>query len=154
MEANRRLIDRRDSAAIEKVVAASVRMKAEVVGLDEREWGLRMILNFGHTMGHAIEAAGGFGTMLHGEAVAWGMLAAIHISRARKWFKPEDAKRAEKLIRYFSPPALPRLHPERLMEAASKDKKNRAGVRRCLAEGHRKGGCCRRCKRFGSAGRA
>ena len=132
MEADCRRIDKGDPASIEKIVAASVRMKAEVVGLDERESGLRMILNFGHTMGHAIEAAGGFGAMLHGEAVAWGMLVALNISKTRKWLKPEDAKRAEKLIRYFDPPPLPRLRAERLMEAASKDKKNRAGVRRFI----------------------
>ncbi len=117
---------------MEKTIAASVRMKAEVVGLDERESDLRMILNFGHTMGHAIEAAAGFGAILHGEAVAWGMLVALHVSQARQWLKAEDAIRAEKLIRYFDPPALPRLRPERLMEAASKDKKNRAGVRRFI----------------------
>ncbi len=132
MEANCRLLDQREPAAMEKTIAASVRMKAEVVGLDERESDLRMILNFGHTMGHAIEAAAGFGAILHGEAVAWGMLVALHISRMRKWLRAEDATRAEKLIRYFDPPALPRLRPQRLMEAASKDKKNRAGVRRFI----------------------
>jgi 3-dehydroquinate synthase len=130
IEANRRLIDRRDSGTLERIIAASVRMKAEVVGLDERESGLRMILNFGHTIGHAIEAVSGFGVMLHGEAIAWGMLIALEISRARKWLKPEDAERAGNAIRFFAPPALPRLRPERLIAAASRDKKNRAGVRR------------------------
>ena len=130
MEANRLLMDGGNPSALEKIVAASVRMKAEVVAKDERESGLRMILNFGHTMGHAIETASGFGTMLHGEAVAWGMLVALQISRARTWLRPEEEQRAEKLIRYFDPPSLPRLRPERLIEAASKDKKNRAGVRR------------------------
>jgi 3-dehydroquinate synthase len=130
MEANLRRIDKREPEALAKVVAASVRMKAEVVGLDERESGLRMILNFGHTIGHAIEAVSGFGAMLHGEAVAWGMLIALEISRARKWLKPEDAARAAKVIRFFDPPAPPRLRPERLIDAASRDKKNRAGVRR------------------------
>jgi 3-dehydroquinate synthase len=129
-EANLPLIDERDSAAIEKIVAASVRMKAEVVGIDERESGLRMILNFGHTMGHAIEAVSGFGVLLHGEAIAWGMLIALAISMSRQWLKPADAGRAERVIRYFEPPALPPLRPQRLLEAASKDKKNRASVRR------------------------
>lgn len=129
-EANLPLIDTRDSAAIEKIVAASVRMKAEVVGIDEREAGLRMILNFGHTMGHAIEAASGFGTLLHGEAIAWGMLTALAISTSRNWLKPADAARAERVIRHFDPPAVPALRPQRLLDAASKDKKNRAGVRR------------------------
>ncbi len=130
MEANARSLDHRDPQAMEKVVAASVRMKAEVVGLDEHESGLRMILNFGHTIGHAIEATSGFGVMLHGEAIAWGMLIALRISSTRRWLKPEEAARAEKLIRYFDPPALPSLRRERLLEAAAKDKKNRSGVRR------------------------
>jgi 3-dehydroquinate synthase len=130
MEAHREKIDKRDPTSIERVIAASIRMKADVVGLDERESGLRMILNFGHTMGHAIEATSGFGIMLHGEAIAWGMLLALEISKSRKWIKAQDAMRAEKLIRYFDPPLLPPLRRERLLEAASKDKKNRAGVRR------------------------
>ena len=66
------------------MVAASIRIKAEVVGLDEREFGVRMILNFGHTIGHAIEAASGYRALLHGEAIAWGMIAALHISHAAK----------------------------------------------------------------------
>lgn len=130
MEKNRQLIERRAPAALEKIVAASVRMKAEVVGLDERESGLRMILNFGHTIGHAIEATAGFGALLHGEAIAWGMLIALEASRARGWLKAADAERAGKLIRSLSPPPPPRLSGERLLAAASRDKKNRAGVRR------------------------
>lgn len=132
MEANQRLIDRREPAALEKIVAASVRMKAEVVGLDERESGLRMILNFGHTIGHAIEATAGFGSLLHGEAIAWGMLIALEASRARGWLKAADAERAGKLIRSLAPPPPPRLRGERLLAAASGDKKNRAGVRRFI----------------------
>ena len=55
-----------------------------MVGLDEREFGVRMILNFGHTLGHAIEAASGYRALLHGEAIAWGMIAALHISQPAK----------------------------------------------------------------------
>ena len=62
----------RDAKALEKVIAASIRMKAEVVSRDERESGLRMILNFGHTVGHALEQATGYKTLLHGEAVGGG----------------------------------------------------------------------------------
>jgi 3-dehydroquinate synthase len=130
IEANRRLIDKRDPKMLEKIVAASVRMKAEVVALDEKETGLRMILNFGHTVGHAIESITGFRAVLHGEAIAWGMLVALKISSMRKWLKPEEAKRAERLILSFDPPALPPLDPEALLKAGAKDKKNRAGVRR------------------------
>ena len=71
---------RRDAAALERVIAESVRLKAEVVSSDERESGLRRVLNFGHTIGHALEAESGYRRFLHGEAVAWGMIAATHIA--------------------------------------------------------------------------
>jgi 3-dehydroquinate synthase len=112
------------------MVAASIRIKADVVSLDEREFGVRMFLNFGHTIGHAIEAASGYRALLHGEAVAWGMIAALHISRQRKLVTTEAVRRIEGLIGYFQPPALPRVSGKRLLQAASGDKKNRAGVRR------------------------
>ncbi|HKR27817.1 MAG TPA: 3-dehydroquinate synthase, partial [Acidobacteriaceae bacterium] len=73
MEQNAEAILRRDPEALSHVIAASIRMKADVVGVDERESGLRMILNFGHTIGHAIEAATEYRRLLHGEAIAWGM---------------------------------------------------------------------------------
>ena len=120
----------RDAKAIEYVVAASVRMKAEVVGLDERESGLRMILNYGHTLGHAIEAATRYRKLLHGEAVAWGMIAATRLGLARRTVTGGQADRIERLIFRYGPlPAL-KLSPEVLVDAAARDKKNRSGVRR------------------------
>ena len=74
----------RDPKALEKVIAASIRMKAGVVNRDERENGLRMILNFGHTVGHAIEQATRYKALLHGEAVGWGMIAALYIAHRRR----------------------------------------------------------------------
>jgi 3-dehydroquinate synthase len=71
---------RRDETALEWIIAESVRLKAEVVSSDERETGLRRVLNFGHTIGHALEAESGYRRFLHGEAVAWGMIAATHIA--------------------------------------------------------------------------
>jgi 3-dehydroquinate synthase len=71
---------RRDAAGLEWVIAESVRLKAEVVSSDERESGLRRVLNFGHTIGHALETESGYRRFLHGEAVAWGMIAATHIA--------------------------------------------------------------------------
>jgi 3-dehydroquinate synthase len=130
IEANREQIDKRDAGSLERMVAASIRIKAEVVGLDERESGVRMILNFGHTIGHAIEAATGYRALLHGEAIAWGMLAALAISRERNMLPAEAVRRSETLIRHFEPPALPPISGKRLLQAASGDKKNRAGVRR------------------------
>ena len=82
MEENAPLILGRDAKALEKVIAASIRMKAGVVNIDERESGLRMILNLGHTVGHAIEQATAYKVLLHGEAVAWGMIAALHLGAA------------------------------------------------------------------------
>ena len=83
MEEHAEAILSREPKALERVIAASVRMKAEVVRRDEREGGLRMILNFGHTVGHALEQATRYKAMLHGEAVAWGMVAALALARRR-----------------------------------------------------------------------
>ena len=130
IESNREEIDRGDPVALEKMVAASIRIKADVVGQDEHEHGLRMILNFGHTIGHAIEAATDYRALLHGEAIAWGMMIALEISRQRKLVTLEAVRRIESLLRSFQPPPLPAVSSKRLLQAASGDKKNRAGVRR------------------------
>lgn len=130
IESHRDALDKGDPSALEKMIAASIRIKAEVVGLDEREMGLRMILNFGHTLGHAIEAATKYRAMLHGEAIAWGMIAALHISRQRGLVNETTTRRIETLIRSFAPPPFPSVRSESLLQAASGDKKNRAGVRR------------------------
>ena len=79
-EQNRDKILKRDPLELEWLIAASVKLKAEVVSADEREGGLRRVLNLGHTIGHALEAETGYGQLLHGEAVAWGMIAATHIA--------------------------------------------------------------------------
>jgi 3-dehydroquinate synthase len=130
IESHREALDQGDPASLEKMVAASIRIKAEVVSLDERELGVRMFLNFGHTIGHAIEAASGYKALLHGEAIAWGMIAALHITHQRKLVTAEAVRRIERLILSFEPPALPTVSAKRLLQAASGDKKNRAGVRR------------------------
>ena len=72
---------RRDAKTLEWVIAESVRLKAEVVSADEREGGLRRVLNLGHTIGHALESATKYRHFLHGEAVAWGMIAATYIAQ-------------------------------------------------------------------------
>jgi 3-dehydroquinate synthase len=79
-EQNHTRILKRDSAELEWLIAQSVKLKAEVVSADEHEGGLRRVLNLGHTIGHALEAATGYRKLLHGEAVAWGMLAATKIA--------------------------------------------------------------------------
>ncbi len=73
---------RRDPAKLEWIIAESVKLKAEVVSSDERENGLRRVLNLGHTIGHALEAQTGYRHFLHGEAVAWGMIASAKIASA------------------------------------------------------------------------
>ena len=79
-EANRDAILQRDPTTLERLIAESVRLKAHVVSVDEKEHGLRRVLNFGHTVGHALEAETAYRTLLHGEAVAWGMVAASRIA--------------------------------------------------------------------------
>src|SRR4029077_17416298 len=71
---------RSDDAGLEWILAESVKLKAEVVSADERENGLRQVLNFGHTIGHALESETRYTQLLHGEAVAWGMIGATHIA--------------------------------------------------------------------------
>jgi len=132
MESHSEKILARDPAALERVIAASIRMKAQVVALDERETGLRMILNFGHTLGHAIEAATNYRTLLHGEAIAWGMLAALEMGLARNTVGPDQAERIERTIRAYGPLPGFRTTPARLLAAAGRDKKNRAGARRFI----------------------
>jgi len=129
LEREREAVLSLDTDALMRVVGASVRMKAEVVGLDERESGLRMILNFGHTIGHAIEAATGYKKLLHGEAIAWGMLAATRISQMRG-LTEKDAARIEATIRAYGPLPGFRARVPDLLEAAGHDKKNKGGARR------------------------
>ena len=130
MEENASSIIGRDAPALEKVIAASIRMKADVVSRDERESGLRMILNLGHTVGHAIEQATAYKQLLHGEAVAWGMIAALYIARMRGTITGPQHERLERLIHLYGPfPAL-KLRPAKVIAATGADKKNVGGVRR------------------------
>jgi 3-dehydroquinate synthase len=130
LEKNHETILACDPDVLKQVVSASVAMKADVVGIDEREAGLRMILNFGHTLGHAIEAATGYKKLLHGEAIAWGMLAALHLSRSRNLLPEKEANRMDRLIRAYGPLPPFRARIPDLVDAAGRDKKNRAGTRR------------------------
>ncbi|MGH7948991.1 MAG: 3-dehydroquinate synthase [Candidatus Binataceae bacterium] len=88
----------RETAALEAVVKRSLRHKASIVAADERESDLRRILNFGHTIGHALEASAGYGNLLHGEAVAVGMAAAVRLSCAHSGLSHGEAARLVKLI--------------------------------------------------------
>jgi len=132
MEKNSEKILARDPAALERVITASIRMKAQVVGIDERDSGLRMILNYGHTLGHAIESATNYRALLHGEAIAWGMLAALQIALARKTVGLDHAERIESTILAYGPLPPFRTTPVKLLAAAGRDKKNSAGTRRFI----------------------
>jgi 3-dehydroquinate synthase len=124
-----------DSTALAHVITASVGVKADVVSKDEKESGLRMILNFGHTIGHAIEAATRYRKLLHGEAVAWGSIAALHVSLNRGCISNEVfARMANLILRYgpipsFKIAATPRASAEKLVSLTSSDKKKRSGRR-------------------------
>jgi 3-dehydroquinate synthase len=119
---------RQEPEPLTHVIAESIRIKAEVVRQDEREAGLRMILNFGHTVGHAIETLTKYRSLLHGEAVGWGMRVAIEASRIRG-LADADADRCLAAIDALDLPPLPRLSARRLLHAAEGDKKRIGGVR-------------------------
>lgn len=130
MEENADAVLACDSKALERVIAASIRMKADVVSKDEHESGLRMILNFGHTIGHALEQSTGYKTMLHGEAVGWGMVAALSVARKRGTIGAAQMERLERLIYLYGPlPALT-VRASKVVTATVGDKKNVGGLRR------------------------
>jgi 3-dehydroquinate synthase len=121
---------RRDARVLADVVARCCELKAEVVRQDETETGLRAILNFGHTIGHAIENISGYGKYLHGEAISIGQAAAAKLSVELAGLPAEDAERIEKLlIRAGLPAAIALSAPARarLMAAMRLDKKVSAG---------------------------
>jgi 3-dehydroquinate synthase len=115
-------------AVTDELIAAAVRIKAEVVTADEREGDLRRILNFGHTIGHAIEAETAYVRLLHGEAVGWGMLAATRLAELTGTLKGKEADRIARVICSYGPlPAINDLHPDRLLARLSSDKKTLQG---------------------------
>jgi 3-dehydroquinate synthase len=111
------------------VVAASVAVKAKVVAADEKESGERMLLNLGHTLGHAIEAATHYNQLLHGEAVAWGMLAAIEIAYGRNLVTAAESDRMHRVIGDYGPLQPFSAKVAELVALTAKDKKNRSGTR-------------------------
>ena len=128
MEQQRDAVLRRDAAALEWLITECVRMKAAVVAADEREADLRRILNFGHTIGHALEAETSYKQYLHGEAVAWGMVAAAMIGAAVQKTNPETARRIISAVLAYA--ALPRVtvRSKRLAKRLRADKKALDGV--------------------------
>ncbi|MCG6886784.1 MAG: 3-dehydroquinate synthase [Proteobacteria bacterium] len=119
----------RDTAAIVQAIETSCRSKAEIVAADEKEGGVRALLNLGHTFGHAIETGAGYGNWLHGEAVGTGMLMAADLSRRQGWLGESDVQRVENLIdKALLPTRAPaHMNYTHFMEIMAVDKKVRAG---------------------------
>lgn len=113
-----------DPEALGPVVTAAAAAKIAVVERDPTEQGDRRLLNFGHTLGHAIESACGYAGLRHGEAVGWGILFALRLA-SRRGLDRETARRIQALIRRLALPALPRLSAEELLATMARDKKAR-----------------------------
>jgi 3-dehydroquinate synthase len=121
---------KRDPKMLASVIARCCQIKAEVVGRDETEGGLRAVLNFGHTIGHAIENISGYGKFLHGEAIAMGQVAAARLSLALAGLPERDVKRIENLFRRAGLPLkipLKSARREKLLRAMRLDKKVSGG---------------------------
>ena len=119
---------RRDQKMLEWVIAESVKLKAQVVSADEREVGLRRVLNFGHTIGHALESATRYRDFLHGEAVAWGMIAATQIAFAMERIDGASARRIADAVRSLGPLPAVATRSQRVIDGLRSDKKTRQGV--------------------------
>ncbi|MEP6470538.1 MAG: 3-dehydroquinate synthase family protein [Acidobacteriota bacterium] len=125
----------RDEAALLEFISGAVRIKADIVSGDLRETGDRRLLNFGHTLGHAFEAAGGYRSLRHGEAVAWGIAAALSISRSRAQLTESDSSRVLAVLGRLGPFAEPVRSPDALSPVLARDKKATArGIAGVLLE--------------------
>ena len=145
----------KDDDALSHIVARSCEIKAEVVAADEREGGLRAILNYGHTLGHAIEQAEGYGAWLHGEAISIGMAYAADLSVEAHGLSAEDADRIKRLLVAYGLPVVrgpfegvtldrSTLEWDELRDVMSSDKKSLASVPRFVLAsriGHVDFGC-------------
>jgi 3-dehydroquinate synthase len=129
IEANVGKLVARDHAALAHAIARSCEIKADVVARDEREGGLRAVLNFGHTFGHAIEAGMGYGAWLHGEAVGCGMVMAADLSHRLGLIDAATVARVRALVQAAGLPVVaPDLGLERWIELMEVDKKNEGGA--------------------------
>lgn len=147
LEKNQPAILRRNKALLEDIIARCCAIKAEIVACDEREGGVRAILNFGHTLGHAIETAAGYGKVLHGKAVAYGMVYAAVLSYHAVGLPEGDLMRVLMLLNGLRlPPVCPMKKPRwsRIRKLMESDKKSIGSVPRlvlatrigCASPGH------------------
>lgn len=114
---------------VDEVVLRAIRVKAGIVSADEKEADLRRLLNYGHTIGHGIEAALHYEQLTHGEAVAWGMIAANAIAERRGLLDAATRRRIDDAIRAWQPSPLPPLSAEDVLSATEHDKKNTGSAR-------------------------
>jgi 3-dehydroquinate synthase len=128
LEKNLGKVERRDRSALEYLIPGNVAIKAKIVTRDEKESGLREILNFGHTFAHALESVTHYKRYQHGEAVAWGMMAAALLGREIGVTPTDDVCRIVTLVRRMGPlPQWPRVPTSNLIAAMRSDKKTRDG---------------------------
>ncbi|MBZ5533103.1 MAG: 3-dehydroquinate synthase [Acidobacteriia bacterium] len=118
---------KRDSTALRRIITDSIQVKAQVVAADEKESDLRRILNFGHTVGHALEAATGYSHLLHGEAVAWGMIAAAIIASDAGVCSEETAKQIKSAVLAYGPLPPVTCATDEVLDRMAADKKTVAG---------------------------
>ena len=124
----------RDKQALSYAIERSCLNKAEIVAVDETETGIRATLNLGHTFGHAIETGTGYGTYLHGEAVAIGTCQAADLSRKKGWLNDADVERIIQLFKQCKLPIYPpkEIDSDRFLELMAVDKKNVDGQIRLI----------------------
>jgi 3-dehydroquinate synthase len=127
-EDNKEKILKRDAAALERIITDSVQLKASVVSKDEREGGLRRVLNLGHTIGHALEAETRYRSLLHGEAVAWGMIAATNIALAMQRTDSVTARRIADAVLGLGRLPKVEVRTRQILARLKTDKKTRNGV--------------------------
>ena len=128
LELNVGALLRREPGALEHVIRRSIEIKAKVVGKDERESGVREILNFGHTFGHALESVTRYRRFQHGEAVAWGMMCAALLGHEVAGTSADAVSRIVALVRRIGPlPEWPKMEAAKILHAMHSDKKARDG---------------------------
>lgn len=134
LDNNMQAMMQRDKALLSKAILRSCEIKADVVAQDEKESGVRALLNLGHTFGHAIETEMGYGEWLHGEAVAAGMVMAAEMSKNMQWLNDEDVAYTRAIIAKANLPVDPpvEMTPESFRKAMSIDKKVLNGVLRLI----------------------
>ena len=133
LEANLERLLAKDAAALAEAIRRACAIKAAIVAEDEREQGRRALLNLGHTFGHAIEAGAGYGTVLHGEAVAAGLVLAAELSARTGRLPGADARRVREILAAAGLPVdPPRLGAARMLELMAMDKKVKGGALRLV----------------------